>query len=77
MTGTQQCDPLGDILFTAPLQPLFNRIADTFPEILICVFADNTVFLGPNSQVLMAADMFNALLAEANLAPNESIQKSF
>jgi len=44
LTGTQQGDPLGGILFTAPLQPLFNHIADTFPEILMCVFADNTVF---------------------------------
>jgi hypothetical protein len=72
LTGTQQGDPLGGILFTAPLQPLFNHIADTFPDILICVFADNTVFLGPNSQVLMAADLLNTLLAEANLALNAS-----
>ena len=53
VTGTQQGDPLGGILFTAPLQPLFNQIADTFPDIVICAFADNTVFLGPQSQVLM------------------------
>jgi hypothetical protein len=48
-TGTQQGDPLGGVLFTGPLQPLFNQVADTFPAILICVFADNTVFLGPTS----------------------------
>ena len=69
-TGSQQGDPLGGILFTAPLQPLFNQIADTFPDILICVFADNTVFLGPQSHVLAAADLFNTLLAAANLALN-------
>ena len=70
VTGTQQGDPLGGILFTAPLQPLFNQIADTFPDILICVFADTTVFLGPQAQVLAAADLFNTLLAAANLALN-------
>ena len=69
-TGSQQGDPLGGILFTAPLQPLFNQIADTFPDILVCVFADNTVFLGPQSHVLAAADLFNTLLAAANLALN-------
>ncbi len=61
---------MGGILFTAPLQPLFDQIADTFPDILICVFADNTVFLGPQTQVLAAADMLNTLLAAANLALN-------
>jgi len=70
VTGTQQGDPLGGILFTAPLQPLFNQIADTFPDILICVFADNTVLLGPQAQALAAADLFNTLLAAANLALN-------
>jgi hypothetical protein len=62
-------DPLGCIRFTAPLQQLFNKIAYTFPDILICIFADN-MFLGPQSQVLMAADLFNTLLAAANLALN-------
>jgi hypothetical protein len=70
VTGTQQGVPLGGILFTAPLQPLFNQIADTFPDILICVFADNTVFLGPQAQALAAADLFNTLLAAAHLALN-------
>jgi hypothetical protein len=69
-TGSQHGDPLGGILFTAPLQPLFNQIADTFPDILICFFADNTVFLGQNSHVLAAADLFDKLLAAANLALN-------
>ena len=49
---------------------MFNQIADTFPDILICVFADNTVFLGPQDQALAAADLFNTLLAAANLALN-------
>jgi hypothetical protein len=49
---------------------LFNQIADTFPDILICVFADNTVLLGPQAQALAAADLFNTLLAAANLALN-------
>ncbi len=35
-TGSQEGDPLGGILFTAPLQQLFNQIADTFPDIHIC-----------------------------------------
>ncbi len=63
---------MGGILFTAPLQPLFNQVADTFPDILICVFADrdNTIFLVPQAQVLVAADLFNTLLAAANLALN-------
>ena len=69
-TGTQQGDPLGGVLFTAPLQPLFNQVADAFPAILICVFADNTVFLGPTSQTLAAADLFNNLLTEQNLQLN-------
>jgi hypothetical protein len=69
-TGTQQGDPLGGVLFTGPLQPLFNQVADTFPAILICVFADNTVFLGPTSQTLAAADLFNNLLAAQNLQLN-------
>ena len=69
-TGTQQGDPLGGLLFTAPLQPLFTTIADKFPELLICAFADNTVFMGPSSQTLPAADLFHNLLAEANLTLN-------
>ena len=49
-TGTQQGDSLWGILFTAPLQQLFNQIADKLSEILIRIFADKTVFLaGSNS----------------------------
>jgi hypothetical protein len=72
LTDTLQEDPLGGILFTAPLQSLFNHIADTFSDILVCVFAGNTVFLGPNSQVLMAVYLLNTLLAKAIFALNAS-----
>jgi hypothetical protein len=55
------------------MQPLFNQVADAFRAILICVFADNTVFLGPTSQTLAAADFFNNLLAAQNLQLNATI----
>jgi len=37
-TGTQQGNPLGGVLYTAPLQKLFNQTADKYPEILDSVF---------------------------------------
>jgi hypothetical protein len=37
---------------------------------ILCIFADNTVFLGPQAQALAAADLFNTLLSAANFALN-------
>ena len=74
-TGTQQGDPLGNALFSAPLHPIFIDIADKFDSLLINVFADNAVFIGRLSQILQATDMYYARIREIDLLlnPQESI----
>ena len=57
---TQQGDPLGNILFSAPLHPIFIDIADKFDSLYINVFAGNAAFIGRLSQILKAADMYYA-----------------
>ena len=55
--------------FSSPLQ--CNRYSirlQTHSQISSYVFAQIIQFLGPNSQVLEAEDLFHTLLAEANLA---------
>ena len=57
-TGTQQGDPVGNVLFSAPLHPIFIDIADKFASLFINIFPDNAVFIGRLSQILQAADMY-------------------
>ena len=45
-TETQQGDPLGNVLFSAPSHPIFIDIADKFDSLFINVFADNAAFIG-------------------------------
>ncbi len=62
--GTQQGDPLGTILFAAPLHPILLQVA----------FADNFIFLGPSTHAISAIDTYNHLLSTVNLKlnPHES-----
>ena len=55
--GTQQGDPLGNVLFSAPLHPIVIDIADKVDSLFINVFADIAASLGSLSQILQAADM--------------------
>ena len=57
-TGTQQGDLLRTVLFSAPLQPLLHKIADTYSSILILAFADNVCLMGPSIQVLPGLEAF-------------------
>ena len=69
-TGTQQGDPLGTVLFSAPLQPLLHKIADTYSSILILAFADNVCLIGPSSQVLPGVDAFATTMDTIHLQLN-------
>ena len=51
-TGTQQGDPLGIVLSSALLHPIFIDIADIFDPLFMNVFADNYAFIGRLSQIL-------------------------
>ena len=70
--GTQQGDPLGTVLFSAPLQRILHQVADAHPEILIFAFADNGSFAGPQDQVLQVIDTYHQSLVAANLRLNPS-----
>ena len=74
-TGIQQGDTLGTVLFSAPIHPIFEDIANTFPSLLILAFADNSFFIGPRSQILQAADLYNTKIHELGLRlnPMESV----
>ncbi len=76
-TGSQQGGSLGTVLFSAPLQPILHKVADSHPQILVFDFADDVILLGPLFHTLPAIDTYNQLLAEANLKlkinPHESI----
>ena len=50
-TDTQQGDPLETVLFSAPLQPLLHKMADTYSSILILAFAENVCLMGRSSQI--------------------------
>ena len=69
-TGTQQGDPLGTVLFSAPVQPLLHKIADTYSSILILAFADNVCLMGPSSQVLPGVDAFATTMDTIHLRLN-------
>jgi len=73
--GIQQGDTLGTVLFSAPIHPIFEDIANTFPSLLILAFADNSFFIGPRSQILQAADLYNTKIHELGLRlnPMESV----
>ena len=73
--GTQQCEPLGSVLFLAPLHDIYIDIADKFDSLFINVFADNSAFIGRLRQILQAADMYYARIREIDLQlnPQESI----
>jgi hypothetical protein len=45
--GIQQGDTLGIVLYSAPIHPIFEDIANAFPSLLILAFADNSFFIGP------------------------------
>jgi hypothetical protein len=69
-TGPQQGDPLGTVLFAAPLQLILHRVANSHPDNLVFAFADNASFIRPPKQVLQAVDTYYHLLQEANLKLN-------
>ena len=62
-------------MFSAPIHPIFEDIANTFPSLLILAFADNSFFIGPRSQILQAADLYNTKIHELGLRlnPMESV----
>ena len=68
--GIQQGDTAGTVLFSAPLQPILEEVADAFPLLLILAFADNAIFIGPRSQILMAADLYKRKIQEKGLKLN-------
>jgi hypothetical protein len=73
--GIQQGDTLGIVLYSAPIHPIFEDIANAFPSLLILAFADNSFFIGPRSQILQAADLYNRQIRKLGLRlnPMESV----
>jgi hypothetical protein len=46
-TGSQQGDPLGTVLFSAPLQSMLHKVADSHPQILVFASQKTSFFLVP------------------------------
>jgi hypothetical protein len=67
VSGQQQGDTLGPLLFALGLQPAIQAVQDKYPGVIVRAYIDDIHLIGPDSDVAAAFGLLRKLLSAQNL----------
>jgi hypothetical protein len=76
ISGQQQGDTLGTLLFSFGLQPILRELQERFPLVLVRAYADDVHLLGADSDVAAAFELMQERMAAINLTVSYGPEKT-
>ena len=70
MSGVQQGDPLGSVLFALAIHPILQQIGRDCCEVLVAAYADNVTLTGRLSKVRQALERYVSEMINIGLTIN-------